>query len=93
MVERTYFIQFMFPEETGLKAEDVPIDVQGLVEDMADMATLPGEGGATDRQEEEGDKVTDLIFLCLMLPEKLSKKIKSIDSLLYLNQRPFSYFH
>lgn len=59
VVERSYFIQFMFPEETGPKTEEVPVDVEALAEDMADMATMTGEGADTARQqEEEGEQST-----------------------------------
>ncbi|GFO37698.1 leucine-rich repeat-containing protein 43 [Plakobranchus ocellatus] len=57
VVERTYFIQFMFPEETGLKAEEVHMDV-AMADDMADMTTIAGEGAGTERQEEEGGETT-----------------------------------
>ncbi|GFS01382.1 leucine-rich repeat-containing protein 43 [Elysia marginata] len=61
VVERTYFIQFMFPEETGPKTEEVPVDVEALADDMAEMATLTGEGADTARQqEEEGEQVLNL---------------------------------
>ncbi|RUS71369.1 hypothetical protein EGW08_020865 [Elysia chlorotica] len=58
VVERTYFIQFMFPEETGLKPEEVPVDVAALADDMADMATETGEGVDTARQEEAEEQST-----------------------------------
>ena len=57
VVERTYFIQFMFPEETSLKTEEVPVDVEAMADDMADMATMTGEGADTGSQEEEGEQV------------------------------------
>ncbi|KAK3787039.1 hypothetical protein RRG08_037317 [Elysia crispata] len=56
VVERTYFIQFMFPEETSLKTEEVPVDVEAMADDMADMATMTGEGADTGSQEEEGEQ-------------------------------------
>ena len=47
----------MFPEETSLKTEEVPVDVEAMADDMADMATMTGEGADTGSQEEEGEQV------------------------------------